>query len=212
VVQIIDIINLFASNEREEHVESNLDSVEEEQSVLVGDELKVDKVNNGPDFPRSLACRKEIVLDLGSNSSEGVTVDESKVGKENGHENWAPHGLVNDNLFRDRSSILSGDLVIEPVVEVVTGRSMIEKTECGKSDESLHVESTSGNENLCQQITECPSNKRSACLSSQWAIVQSLVVSGPSRDSTSTNEGRIAEEGVLGGRTLAEGRLDNIIR
>ena len=148
MVQIIDIINLFASNEREEHVESNLDSVEEEQSVLVGDELEVDKVNNRPDLPRSLASCEEIVFDLASNSSEGVTVDEAKVGEENRHENWAPKDLVNENLFGDRSSILSGDLVIKKVVEVVTGRSVVEKTECGKSDESLHVESTSRNENL----------------------------------------------------------------
>jgi hypothetical protein len=141
-------MNLFGSDERKEHVESNLDSVEEEQSVLVGDELEVDKVNNGPDLPRTLASRKEVVLDLASNSSEGVTVGESKVGEENRHENWAPNGLVNENLLGDGSSILSGDLVIEPVVKVVTGRSVVEKTECGKSDESLHVESTSRNENL----------------------------------------------------------------
>jgi hypothetical protein len=145
-------MNLFGSNEREEHVESDLDSVEEEQSVLVGDELEVDKVDNGPDLPRSLASRKEIVLDLASNSSEGITVGESKVGEENRHENWAPNGLVDENLFRDRNSILSGDLFVEPIVEVVTGRSMVEKTECGKSDESLHVESTSRNENLLSLI------------------------------------------------------------
>jgi len=204
-------MNLFGSDERKEHVESNLDSVEEEQSVLVGDELEVDKVNNRPDLPRSLASRKEIVFDLASNSSEGVTVDESKVGEENRHENWAPKDLVNENLFGDRSSILSGDLVIKKVVEVVTGRSVVEKTECGKSDESLHVESTSRNENLCQQISKCPSNKGSACLGSQWTVIQCLIVAGPSRDGTSTNEGRIAEERALVGR-LAEGRLDDIVR
>jgi len=188
-----------------------LDSVEEEQSVLVGDVLEVDEVNNGPDLPRSLAGREEIGLNLCSNYAERVTVAKSKVGEENGHENWAPQGLVNKDFLRDRGSVLSGDLVVKPVVEVVTGRSVVEQTECGKSNESLQVKGTSGNENLCQQITKCPSNKRSACLGSQRFIVQSLVVGSPSRDSTSTNEGGVTEEGASDGRILAEGRLYNVI-
>ena len=137
--------HLFGSNEGEEHVESNLDSIEEEQSVLVGDELEVDEVNKGPDFPRSLASRKKIGLDLGADGREGVSADEAKVREENRHENWAPKGLVDKDLFGDRSSILSGDLFVKPVVEVVAGRSVVEKTECRESDESLHIESTSRN-------------------------------------------------------------------
>ena len=65
---------------------------------------------------------------------------------------------------------------------------------------------------LSQQITKCPSNKGSKCLGSQWALVQSSVVSGPSGDGSSTNEGRITEEGALGGGALAEGGLDDIVR
>mmetsp|Transcript_3555 Transcript_3555/g.8495 ORF Transcript_3555/g.8495 Transcript_3555/m.8495 type:complete len:257 (+) Transcript_3555:137-907(+) len=203
--------NLFGSNEREEHVESDLDSVEEEQSVLVGDELEVDKVNKRPDLPRSLAGSEKVVLDLGSNSSETISGDESKVSEEDSHENWAPDGLVDEDLRSDRFSVLSGDLRVEPVVEVVTRRSVVEDTESGKSEESLHVEGTSGDEDLCQQITEGPSNKRGHGLGGQGTLVKSSVVSGPSGNGTSANEGRITEERALGGRALAESRLDDIV-
>ena len=141
-------MNLFGSNDGEEHVERNLDGVEEEQSVLVGDELKVDEMDKRPDLPGSLASSEEIGLDLGTNGSEGVTVAESEVSKKDRHENRAPHSLVDDDLFGDGKSILSGDLAIEPVVEVVARRSVVEKSKGGKSDESLDVEWTSGNEDL----------------------------------------------------------------
>ena len=126
-----------------------MDSVEEEQSVLVGDVLEVDKVDKRPDLPRSLASSEEIVLDLGSDGSEGVTVDKSKVGEEDGHEDWAPGDLVDGDLGSNRLSVLSRDLAVEPVVEVVSRRSVVEKTESGKGDESLHVERTSRDEDLC---------------------------------------------------------------
>ena len=116
--------------------------------MLAGDELEVDKVNGGPDFPRSLASRKKIGLDLGSNGSDRVSVDESEVGEEDGHEKWAPHGLVDKDLFGNGRTVLSGDLGIKPVVEVVARRSVVEKTEERKSDESLDVERTSGDEDL----------------------------------------------------------------
>merc|ERR550539_41011 len=63
--------SLFGSEKGEKHVESNLNSVEEEQSVLVRDVLEVDEVYKGPDLPRSLAGREEISLDLCSNSGKG---------------------------------------------------------------------------------------------------------------------------------------------
>jgi len=211
LVHIVKTDNLFGSNEGEEHVESNLDSVEEEQSVLVGDELEVDKVNERPDLPRSLAGSEEIVLDLGSNGTETVSGNESKVGEEDSHEKWAPKNLVKGNLLCDRCSVLSGDLAVEPVVEVVSRRSVVEKTECGKGEESGHVERIGGDEDLSQQITEGPSDKGSAGLGGQGALVQSSVVGGPSGNGTSSNEGRITEERALGSRALAEGRLDNIV-
>ena len=116
--------------------------------MLVRDELEVDEVNSRPYLPRSLASSEEIALDLVSDGAEGVTADKSKIGEEYGHEKWTPHGLVNKNLFGDGSSILSWDLTVEPVVEVVTGRSVVQKTEGGESDESLDVESTSGDKDL----------------------------------------------------------------
>mmetsp|Transcript_25167 Transcript_25167/g.47784 ORF Transcript_25167/g.47784 Transcript_25167/m.47784 type:complete len:91 (-) Transcript_25167:10-282(-) len=61
---------LLASDERQEHVESDLDSVEEKQAVLVGDELEVNSVHNRPHFPRSLASGEEVGLDLVSNGAE----------------------------------------------------------------------------------------------------------------------------------------------
>ena len=70
--------------------------------MLVGDKLEIDKVDCGPDLPRSLAGRKEIRLDLGSDCSEAVTVHKSEVSEENGHENGAPHGLVNKNFLGNR--------------------------------------------------------------------------------------------------------------
>jgi len=121
--------------------------------VLVGNKLEVDEVDKRPHLPRSLTSRKEVSLDLGADSSERVTADKSEVCEEDRHKNWAPGGLVNDNLFRYRNSILSRDLVVKPVVEIMARRSVVEKTKCRKGDESLHVERTPRNEKLCQQIT-----------------------------------------------------------
>lgn len=64
---------------------------------------------------------------------------------------------------------------------------------------------------LSQQITKGPSDEGSAGLGGQRTFVQSPVVGSPSRDGTSTNEGRVTEERALAGRTLAEGRLDDVI-
>jgi len=88
---------------------------------------------------------------------------------------------------------------------------VVEETEGGKGDESLHVKGTSRNKDLCQQITKCPSNKRGACLGGQRALIQSPVVCGPSGNSTSTNKGRIAEKRALSRCVLAEGRLNDVV-
>ena len=139
---------LFGSDEGEEHVEGHLDSVDEDQSVLGGDEFEVNGVDNGPDLPRTLACGKKIVLDLGSDSGEGVTVDQSKVGEEDSHEDGAPDNLIESNLGGDGLSVASWDEVIEPVVEVVSRGSVVKETKGGKGDESLHVEWSTRDENL----------------------------------------------------------------
>ena len=65
------VASLFlASNDGQEHVEGNLDGVDEDKTMLVGDELEVDSVHNGPDLPRSLAGRQEVALDLVADDSE----------------------------------------------------------------------------------------------------------------------------------------------
>lgn len=140
--------NLFGSNQGEEHVESNLDSVDEDKTMLGGDELEVDGMNNRPDLPRSLASREEVVLDLVSDDSEGISVDKSKVGEEDSHEDRAPEDLVDSNLESDILSSSSGDLVVKPVVEVVTRRSVVKETEGRKRKETLHVECSSRDEDL----------------------------------------------------------------
>jgi hypothetical protein len=58
---------LLSSNQREEHVEGNLDGVDENQTVLCGDELEVDGMDDRPYFPGTLASTEEVILDLGSN-------------------------------------------------------------------------------------------------------------------------------------------------
>jgi hypothetical protein len=69
-----------------------LDTVDEDQTVLCGDELEVDGMHNWPNLPGTLASTEEVILDLGSNGVEGVSVDQSKVRKENSHEDWADEG------------------------------------------------------------------------------------------------------------------------
>ena len=67
----------LGSDDAEEHVEGNLDAVDEDETVLVGDELEVDGVDDGPDLPGSLAGAEEVVPDLGSDGGEAVAVNEA---------------------------------------------------------------------------------------------------------------------------------------
>ena len=128
-----------------------MDSVDEDQSVLGGDELEVDGVDNRPDLPRSLAGRKQVVLDLVSNGSEGVSVDQTKVSEEDSHEKWAPDDLIKGNLHGNLLSFRSFNEFVKPVVEVVSRRSVVQETESRKSDESLHVEWSAGDEDLSRK-------------------------------------------------------------
>jgi hypothetical protein len=66
-----------------------LDSVDEDKTVLGGDELEVDGMDNGPDLPRSLARTEKVGLDLASDDGHRVAVDQTKVGEEDGHEDGA---------------------------------------------------------------------------------------------------------------------------
>lgn len=82
-------VTLLVPDEGKEHVESNLDRVDEDQAMLVGDELEVHSVNDRPDLPRSLAGGKKIVPDFRSDGAEGVSIDQSKIGEEDSHKAWA---------------------------------------------------------------------------------------------------------------------------
>ena len=116
--------------------------------MLVGDELEVDGVDEGPDLPGSLAGTEKVVLDLGTDGGEAVAVDKAEVGEEDGHEDGAPEDLIDGNLGEDGLGVGTLDLGIEPVVEEVARGTVVDETEDGKGDESLHVERTAGDEDL----------------------------------------------------------------
>lgn len=116
--------------------------------MLVGDELEVDGVDEGPDLPGSLAGTEKVVLDLGTDGGEAVAIDKAEVGEEDGHEDGAPEDLVDGNLGEDGLGVGTLNLGIEPVVEEVARGTVVDETEDGKGDESLHVEGTAGDEDL----------------------------------------------------------------
>lgn len=146
-----EVTYLLASNDREEHVEGDLHSVDKDEAVLGRDELEVDGMNNRPYFPRSLASCEEIALNLVDNGGEGVTVHQSQVSEEHSHENRAPDELVNTNLQCNMMSLLSFNLLVKPVVEKMTRGTVVNETKDTKSDESLHVEGSTADEDLLQR-------------------------------------------------------------
>jgi hypothetical protein len=66
-----------------------LDSVDKDKTMLGGDELEVDGMDNGPDLPRSLASTEKVVLDLADDDGHRVAVHQTKVGEEDGHKDGA---------------------------------------------------------------------------------------------------------------------------
>jgi hypothetical protein len=145
--QIISSL-VLGSNDREEHVECHLDTVDEDQSVLGGDELEVDGVDKRPDLPGSLACGEQVILDLVSDGTEGVAVAQTKVSEEDSHEDGAPDDLIKGDLRCDMLCFASLNGLVKPVVEVVSRGSVVEESEGRKSDETLHVEGSSTDEDL----------------------------------------------------------------
>jgi hypothetical protein len=131
-----------------------LDSVDKDKTMLGRDELEVDGMDNGPDLPRSLASTEKVVLDLASDDGHRVAIDQTKVGEEDSHEDGAlkkegkpceileisdevthivlgdpnlpPDQLVKANLHDDGLSLISRDLLVEPVVEVVSRGSVVQ--------------------------------------------------------------------------------------
>mmetsp|Transcript_16125 Transcript_16125/g.33382 ORF Transcript_16125/g.33382 Transcript_16125/m.33382 type:complete len:259 (+) Transcript_16125:317-1093(+) len=202
------VVHLFGTNHGQEHVESNLDGVDEDETMLGGDELEVDGMDQDPDLPRSLAGGEEIVLDLVSDGTHGVSVDQSQVGEEDSHKDGAPNGLVNGDLGGNNLSSGSGDLLIQPVVEEMSRRTVPDETKEGERRESLPVNGSSNNEELCQQISKGPSDERSHGLGDDRLLVQSIIVGSPSRDSTSSDRSRVTEKGAIDGLLVEGRRLD----
>lgn len=125
-----------------------MDTVDENESVLGGDELEVHSMDQRPNLPGPLAGCKQVILDLASDSRERISVDKSKVCEEDSHENGAPDNLIKSDLHTNRLSISAFNLLVEPVVEVVSRGSVVKETECRKSDEALHVEWSARDEDL----------------------------------------------------------------
>jgi len=62
--------------------------------------------------------------------------------------------LINGYLRCDRFCVGSSNLGVEPVVEIVPGRSMVKESENGKSDKARNVESTLDDEKLTMNKNE----------------------------------------------------------
>mmetsp|Transcript_24064 Transcript_24064/g.35607 ORF Transcript_24064/g.35607 Transcript_24064/m.35607 type:complete len:92 (-) Transcript_24064:810-1085(-) len=86
-------------------------------------------MDNRPNFPRSLASRQKIVLDLIRDGTEGVAIYKSQVAKENSHKDWAPEDLVNGDLRGHTLSVSPFDFTVKPIVKVVSRGAVIDKTE-----------------------------------------------------------------------------------
>lgn len=115
------------------------------------DKLEVDGVNDRPYFPRSLASREKVAFHFVNDGRYGISIDQTKISKEDRHENRAPDELINTNLQSNMLSFFSLDLLVKPVVEKVTRRTVVDETEDTKSDESFHVEWPTTNEDLSRK-------------------------------------------------------------
>ena len=111
---------LLGPDQAQEHVEGDLDRVDEDEAVLGADELEVDGVHNGPYLPRALASREQIVLDLVGDDAKGISVDESEVGEKDSHEDGAPDELIKRDFGSDVLGLCSFNLFVQPVVKVVS--------------------------------------------------------------------------------------------
>ena len=131
------------SDDGKEHVEGDLNSIDENQPVLGADELKVDRMDNGPYLPRTLARCEQVTLDLIPNDGEGVAVDEPKVREENSHEQGNIQDLIDGDLGENSGRSGSLHLRVEPVVDVVAGGSVVQEPEGGEGREALVIERSS---------------------------------------------------------------------
>ena len=116
--------------------------------MLGGDKLEVDRMNNGPNLPRALAGREKIILDLVHNHRDRISIDQAQIGEEYRHEDGAPDNLIKGHFHGNLLGFRTFDLLVQPVVEEMSGRSMIQETKGRKSNEALHVKGATTNENL----------------------------------------------------------------
>jgi len=173
-----------------------LDRINVRNTPLIGDKLEVDKVHNRPHFPRSLARSEEVILDLGSNGRQGISINKPKIGEEDAHEDGAPDNLINSDLREDRDCISSGDLLVEPVVEVVSRRSVVDESEEGEGGKTLVINGSSSNEELCKQVTKEPADKRRKSLHRDGLLVQRIGISLKSGDGSTSRDGGVTEQGA----------------
>ena len=123
-----------------------MNSIDVWNTPLVRNKLEVDEVNNWPHLPRSLAGSQKVVLDLVSNGRQRISIDKTKIGEKHTHKDRAPEQLIDCDLGEDRGGICSRDLLIEPIVEVVSRGSVVDEAEERKGGETLVVDRASSNE------------------------------------------------------------------
>ena len=119
--------------------------------MLGGDELEVDRMDDRPDLPRALAGGKQVVLDLVTNRSKGISIHQTKVGEKDSHKDGAPDHLIKGHLLGHRKTIIAWNELVQPIVKVVARGSVVQETKGRESDESLHIKGSSGDENLPKQ-------------------------------------------------------------
>ena len=101
-----------------------------------------------PNLPRSLACSQKIVLNFVSNGSQRITVDKTKVGKEDTHEDGTPEELINGNLGKYWDGIRAWNLTIKPIVKVVSRWAVVDESKEREGSKTLVVDGTSSDEDL----------------------------------------------------------------
>ena len=87
-------------------------------------------------------------MDLLPNNRERVPVDQAKVGEEDRHEDRTPEELVDGNFREDGDGIRAWNLLVEPIVEVVTRWTVVDEAEEGEGGKTLVVDGSSSDEDL----------------------------------------------------------------
>lgn len=116
--------------------------------MLGGNELEIHRVYNRPNLPRSLARTEQVGLYLVDNDRDRVSVDQTHVGEEHGHENGAPDQLIKGHLHGNVLGFGAFNLTVEPVVEVVARGAVVDEPEDGEGDQAPDIQRSTCNEKL----------------------------------------------------------------